>query len=163
MDGPRKRALSPLAAGRWRPRSGDTPVVLVTGPRQCGKTTLVRDQVRRQAGIPHHGRRYRSGIGSQRSGRTGARPRQGYDRRGATRARSSPIDQKVCGCGSPRRPVSPYGIGQSSDRAAGLRESGRPHGDRQSAPAVAGRNSPPQAGVPQGGVQGKARQARAKP
>ncbi len=34
-------AASPLTTAL-----GDTPVVLVTGPRQCGKTTLVRDLVR---------------------------------------------------------------------------------------------------------------------
>src|SRR5262249_16251770 len=45
----------------------DTPVVMVTGPRQCGKTTLVREFGRGQSRIHHHGRRHGAGGGTQRS------------------------------------------------------------------------------------------------
>ena|SRR5207247_2614051 len=34
-----------FAAGRVTTALEDTPVVMVSGPRQCGKTTLVRDLV----------------------------------------------------------------------------------------------------------------------
>jgi predicted AAA+ superfamily ATPase len=51
----------------------DTPVVMVTGPRQCGKTTLVRDFGRGQSRIHHHGRRHSSRGGTQRPHWVGAR------------------------------------------------------------------------------------------
>jgi hypothetical protein len=50
----------------------DTPVVIVTGPRQCGDHIGSRFS-RGQSRIHHHGRRYSSGRGTQRSDRVGAR------------------------------------------------------------------------------------------
>lgn len=52
----------------------DTPVVMVTGPRQCGKTTLVRDLVSGKLEfitMDDHS----AGCSTQRSNRFGARPR----------------------------------------------------------------------------------------
>jgi len=46
MDDPEIALYPRYAAAQVATALGDTPVVLVTGPRQCGKTTLVRDQVR---------------------------------------------------------------------------------------------------------------------
>jgi uncharacterized protein len=42
MDKPRNRLYPRFAAAQVLTALKDTPVVLVTGPRQCGKTTLVR-------------------------------------------------------------------------------------------------------------------------
>ena len=39
------RLFHRFAAARVTAALKDTPVVMVTGPRQCGKTTLVRDLV----------------------------------------------------------------------------------------------------------------------
>ena len=43
MDGPRSQLHPRFAAGLVDLALSDTPVVLIAGPRQCGKTTLVRD------------------------------------------------------------------------------------------------------------------------
>ncbi len=45
MDERRKRLYPRFAAAQVLTALKDTPVVLVTGPRQCGKTTLVRSLV----------------------------------------------------------------------------------------------------------------------
>jgi uncharacterized protein len=45
MDEPRNRLYPRFAAAQVLTALKDTPVVLVTGPRQCGKTTLVRSLV----------------------------------------------------------------------------------------------------------------------
>ncbi len=42
MTGPGAKLIDRFSAARVRTALGDTPVVMVTGPRQCGKTTLVR-------------------------------------------------------------------------------------------------------------------------
>ncbi len=43
MDGPNNAIYPRFAAATVATALRDTPVVMVTGPRQCGKTTLVRD------------------------------------------------------------------------------------------------------------------------
>jgi predicted AAA+ superfamily ATPase len=45
MDAPQNPFYPRFAAAQVATALGDTPVVLVSGPRQCGKTTLVRDLV----------------------------------------------------------------------------------------------------------------------
>ena len=45
MDGSSNAIYPRFVTARVATALDDTPVVLVTGPRQCGKTTLVRDQV----------------------------------------------------------------------------------------------------------------------
>ena len=45
MNEHRKQLFPRFAAAQLRTALKDTPVVLVTGPRQCGKTTLVRSMV----------------------------------------------------------------------------------------------------------------------
>src|ERR1039458_7861573 len=45
MDAPKNPLYPRFAAAAVATALGDTPVVLVSGPRQCGKTTLVRDLV----------------------------------------------------------------------------------------------------------------------
>ena len=45
MDGAQKALHPRFVSGHVAIALKDTPVVLVDGPRQCGKTTLARDQV----------------------------------------------------------------------------------------------------------------------
>src|SRR6266545_3481419 len=45
MANPQSRILPRLSAARVTAALKDTPVVMINGPRQCGKTTLVRDLI----------------------------------------------------------------------------------------------------------------------
>ena len=45
MDDPPRQLFPRFSADRVTAALKDTPVVMVNGPRQCGKTTLVRDFV----------------------------------------------------------------------------------------------------------------------
>jgi hypothetical protein len=45
MDNTAHALFSRFSAGLVATALKDTPVVMVTGPRQCGKTTLVRDLI----------------------------------------------------------------------------------------------------------------------
>jgi hypothetical protein len=56
----------------------DTPVVMVTGPRQCGKTTLVRDLLASNRESTTMDERHGAGCGPQRSNWVGARSRSDY-------------------------------------------------------------------------------------
>ena len=115
----------------------DTPVVMVTGPRQCGKTTLVRDLV---AG----NREFitmddDTVLAAARSDPTGLV--RGLDRTTIDEVQRVPTfsgPSRSRSMMSPGLPVSVDGLSQYPDSASGLREFSWPHGDREPSAPLAG-------------------------
>ena len=88
----------------------DTPVVLLNGPRQSGKTTLVRQ---RAAPLPHARRRHHGHRGPTGSPGLPPPPRWRRDRRGAAAARTVAGDQAGGRRAAPPRWARPWRRGCS--------------------------------------------------
>jgi len=131
----------------------DTPVVMVTGPRQCGKTTLVRDLVAgNREFITMDDDTVLAAARGDPTGLVRSLDRTTIDEvqrvPDLLRAVKKSVDDD-------RRPgrFSVDRLSQYSHSASSLGEFSWPHGDREPSAPLAGRSPRQEAGVPQRSVR----------
>ena len=108
----------------------DTPVVCLTGPRQSGKTTLVRAMMPERPYFSLDHPPYLSAAKGDPAGFVAALPSGSHHRRNPARAGIASSDQAVRGSRPAPRTLRPHRLRESALAPRCYRVVGRAHGDR---------------------------------